>query len=182
MPSRTRKSVTNVFSVFLKRLSWVLSGHRLDDENLKSPLFAHALRGETRSLFIRHLDCGSCNGCELELSLLTNPVYDAGRYGVSFVASPRHADALVMTGAFTRNLEEAALATLQAMPKPHIIAIGDCAIDGGIFRDSYAVVSERPTEIMQAMRATVPGCPPPPDHILSALLDLDLKRFTPPGS
>lgn len=100
------------------------------------------LMAKRRSIFIRHLDCGSCNGCELELNALNNPIYDLERFGIQFEASPRHADVLFMTGPFTRNLEEAARLTLQAMSEPsRIITIGDCARDGGIFKDSYAVTT-----------------------------------------
>ncbi len=130
-----------------------------------------------RSIFIRHLDCGSCNGCELELNALTNPIYDIAGYGIHFEASPRHADVLAMTGLFTRNLAEAARLTLEAMPIPRIIAVGDCAIDGGIFKgkQSYAAM-EKPKEIQDAIikDIQVPGCPPPPEAILEALLRLKL--------
>src|SRR2546421_2153722 len=85
-----------------------------------------------RSLWIRHLDCGSCNGCELELTALENPVYDAQHLGIEFKPSPRHADVVAMTGPFTRNLAEAAQLTVDAMPAPRIVLIGDCAIDRGI--------------------------------------------------
>src|SRR2546430_2709599 len=84
-----------------------------------------------RSLWIRHLDCGSCNGCELELTALENPVYDAQHLGIEFKSSPRHADVVAMTGPFTRNLAEAAQLTVDAMPIPRIVLIGDCAINKG---------------------------------------------------
>ena len=125
-----------------------------------------------RSVFIRHLDCGSCNGCELELNALSNPIYDIERFGIQFEASPRHADVLVMTGPFTRNLEEAARLTFEAMPEPRrIVTIGDCAKDGGIFKNSYAVM-DRPTKIENAIVDHVAGCPPTPEDILKALIKL----------
>jgi Ni,Fe-hydrogenase III small subunit len=128
---------------------------------------------QRRSVFLRHLDCGSCNGCELELNALSNPIYDSERFGIKFEASPRHADALVLTGAFTRNLAQAADLTLSAMSEPRrIITIGDCAQNGGIFHESYAL-TPRPADIEQSIIAHVPGCPPTPAEILCALAKLD---------
>ena len=126
-----------------------------------------------RSLWIRHLDCGSCNGCELELTALENPVYDAHHLGIEFKSSPRHADVVAMTGPFTRNLEEAAQLTVEAMPVPRVVLIGDCAINKGIYEGSYAL-AERPPEIEDAIIAEVPGCPPTPQEILDALCQLKL--------
>jgi Ni,Fe-hydrogenase III small subunit len=122
-----------------------------------------------KSLFIRHLDCGSCNGCEMELNALNNPVYDIGQYGIQFESSPRHADVLCMTGPYTRNLDEAARLTMDAMPEPCIITIGDCAQDGDVFRNSYAI-QEKPKAIEEQIACHVPGCPPEPQDILEALL------------
>ena len=118
------------------------------------------------SMTLRHLDCGSCNGCELQLTALTNPRYDMERYGISFESSPRHAVYLAMTGPLTRGLLPAALTTMEAMPKPAIIAVGDCAIDGGAFREdgagsNYALVSP-PDEIKNAIVHRIAGCPPTP--------------------
>jgi len=129
----------------------------------------------SRSLWIRHLDCGSCNGCELELTALENPVYDAQHLGIEFKCSPRHADVIAMTGPFTRNLAEAAKLTVEAMPVPRILLIGDCAIDKGIYQGSYAL-AERPTEMENAIIAKVPGCPPTPQQILDVLCQLKLSR------
>jgi len=123
-----------------------------------------------RSLFIRHLDCGSCNACELELNALTNPVYDIQQYGVEFVTSPRHARLLAITGIFTRNLAEAAQLTLQAMPVRKIITIGDCAKDGGDFKTSYAMVN-RPKEMEENIILHIPGCPPKPGEIIKRILE-----------
>lgn len=128
-----------------------------------------------RSIFIRHLDCGSCNGCEIELNALTNPIYDMVQYGIHFEASPRHADVLVMTGPYTRNLDAAARATLAAMPVARVITIGDCAKDGGDFKNSYAV-REKPEEFIQAVKAHIPGCPPSPTEILHSLMNLKLDQ------
>jgi Ni,Fe-hydrogenase III small subunit len=155
-------------------LKTLFSRGKLHTENPPLP----DLTAKRRSIFIRHLDCGSCNGCELELNALNNPVYDIERFGIQFEASPRHADVLVMTGPFTRNLEEAARLTFEAMSQPRrIVTIGDCAKDGGIFKESYAVKA-RPPELEDAIKATdihVSGCPPTPQKILQVLLALDTK-------
>jgi Ni,Fe-hydrogenase III small subunit len=127
----------------------------------------------TRTITLRHLDCGSCNGCEQQLIALANPRYDMERYGLAFESSPRHAVYLAMTGPFTRGLATAARLTLDAMPEPALIAIGDCAVDGGLFRESYALERRLP-EIDQAMAEGrfVRGCPPAPGAILEALARL----------
>jgi Ni,Fe-hydrogenase III small subunit len=124
-----------------------------------------------RSIFLRHLDCGSCNGCELALHALETPFYDLQGQGIHFVASPRQADALIMTGPLTFNLESPALNTLLEMAQPRVIVLGDCAIDGGPFRDAYGVVplDERPVALQEAIVAAIPGCPPEPHDILAAL-------------
>ncbi|MEW6029679.1 MAG: NADH-quinone oxidoreductase subunit B family protein [Chloroflexota bacterium] len=127
-------------------------------------------------LFIRHLDCGSCNACELELNTLMNPVYDIGQYGIEFVASPRHARLLAITGIFTRNLAEAAQLTLEAMLARRIMTIGDCAKDGGELKNSYAIVS-RPKEIEENIIQHIPGCPPAPMDILNGILAICQKRL-----
>lgn len=123
------------------------------------------------SLFIRHLDCGSCNACELELNALANPIYDSAQWGIHFEASPRHADVLVLTGPYVRSLDRAAQATLGAMPVPRIVTIGDCAQNAGEFKNSYAIIS-RPQHIEGAIVAHVPGCPPSPEDILMVFLNL----------
>lgn len=130
--------------------------------------------GKGRSLQIRHLDCGSCNGCDFELAALLNPVYDVQRFGFDFVASPRHADVLAVTGIVTRNLAEAAQYTFEATPDPKlVVAIGDCAINGGVFKNGNAVVG--PVKNVLPVHLKIPGCPPSPEDILKALLELNLK-------
>ena len=122
-----------------------------------------------RSLHIRQVDAGSCNGCELEISGLTGPHYDLERFGLHFVASPRHADCLLVTGPVTRNMAEALKRTWDATPDPKIvIAAGDCARDGGIFGGSYAVVGGVSAVI--PVDAVIPGCPPSPRALLAGLL------------
>lgn len=122
-----------------------------------------------RSLYIRQVDAGSCNGCELEISGLTGPHYDLERFGIHFVASPRHADCLLVTGPVTRNMAEALARTYGATPHPKIvIAAGDCARDGGIFAGSYAVVGG--VAAVVPVDAIIPGCPPSPRQLLGGLL------------
>lgn len=122
-----------------------------------------------RSLRIRAVDAGSTNAEEIELTALCNAYYDMDRFGLSFVASPRHADMLFVTGPVTRNLERALLKTYEAVPKPCIVvAIGDGACDGGIWKDSYAVVG--PVEKVIPVNVKIPGDPPTPKDILIGIL------------
>jgi Ni,Fe-hydrogenase III small subunit len=124
-----------------------------------------------RSLAIREVDAGSCNGCELEISALNNPAYDVERFGLRFVASPRHADVLLVTGPVTWNMREALLRTYNAAPEPKwVVALGDCAIDCGVFAGSPAVVG--PLGDILPVDLHVPGCPPRPLDILRGLLGL----------
>jgi Ni,Fe-hydrogenase III small subunit len=124
-----------------------------------------------RSLSIREVDAGSCNGCELEINALNNSIYDIERFGLRFVASPRHADVLLVTGPVTRNMREALERTYEATPAPKwVVAVGDCAADGGCFAESYAVVGG--VSQVVPVDIHVPGCPPPPLDILKALLVL----------
>ena len=124
-----------------------------------------------RSLSIRAIDAGSCNGCELEMHALNNAFYDIERFGVRFVASPRHADVLLVTGPVTKNMREALRRTYDATPNPKwVVALGDCARDGGCFAGSYAVM--RGVSETLPVDLHIPGCPPPPIEILKGLLSL----------
>jgi Ni,Fe-hydrogenase III small subunit len=121
-----------------------------------------------RSAHVRHVDGGGCNGCDWELNQLQAPTYDVQRFGVDFVASPRHADILLVTGVVTRNLELAVIRTLEAMPRPRLVlAMGACAISGGIFAASYASVGG--VDRVLAVDAYVAGCPPRPWAVLRGL-------------
>jgi Ni,Fe-hydrogenase III small subunit len=124
-----------------------------------------------RSLAIREVDAGSCNGCELEIHALNNPIYDIERFGIRFVASPRHADVLLVTGPVTHNMAVALERTWRATPGPKwVVAMGDCAIDGGCFAGSYAVVGGVDKVVPVDLR--IKGCPPRPVEILAGLLAL----------
>ena len=131
-----------------------------------------AARGRLgRSLSIRHVDAGSCNACELELHALSNPFYDIERFGIRFVASPRHADVLTVTGPVTKNMREALERTYAAMPSPKwVVAIGGCALDGGLFAGSYAVAGG--VSAVLPVDLHIPGCPPTPNALLKGLLNL----------
>jgi Ni,Fe-hydrogenase III small subunit len=124
-----------------------------------------------RSLAIRQVDAGSCNGCELEIHALNNAFYDIERFGLRFVASPRHADVLLVTGPVTRNMREALERTYRATPDPKwVVAVGRCGADGGIFADSYGVVGGVGAVVPVDLR--IDGCPPNPAKILQGLLAL----------
>jgi Ni,Fe-hydrogenase III small subunit len=124
-----------------------------------------------RSLAIRQIDAGSCNGCELEIHALNNAFYDIERVGLRFVASPRHADVLLVTGPVTKNMREALERTYQATPDPKwVVALGDCAIDGGIFAGSYAVTGGVSNVVPVDLH--IRGCPPTPIEILKGLIAL----------
>ena len=133
-------------------------------ERIGERLASEVARHFGRSLAIRQVDAGSCNGCELEITGLTGPHYDLERFGVHFVASPRHADCLLVTGPVTRNMAEALRRTWHATPDPKfVVAVGDCGRDGGVFRGSYAIVVP--------VDAVIPGCPPSPAALLAGLLE-----------
>ena len=124
-----------------------------------------------RSLSIRQVDAGSCNGCELEIHALNNAFYDLERFGLRFVASPRHADVLMVTGPVTKNMREALERTYNATPDPKwVVAIGSCAANGGVFAGSYAVEGEVKDVI--PVHLHIPGCPPSPIELLRGLLAL----------
>ncbi len=147
---------------------------------LAAALARTARRKLGRSLAIRAIDAGSCNGCELELHALGNAFYSLERYGLHFVASPRHADVLLITGPVTRNMREAVLRTHDAAPHPKwVVAIGDCAFDGGCFAGSPAVLdgvaSILPVDLV------IRGCPPRPAEILQGLLALLEASENPPA-
>ncbi len=124
-----------------------------------------------RSLAIRAVDAGSCNGCELEIHALSNAFYDLERFGLRFVASPRHADVLLVTGPVTKNMREALERTYNAAPDPKwVVAVGDCAADGGLFSGSYAVVGGVNSVVPVDLH--IRGCPPRPIQLLAGLLTL----------
>ena len=124
--------------------------------------------GVIGSLQLRHVDCGSCNGCELEIAGAFSAVYDAARFGAKVVASPRHADGLIATGVVTHNMHQPLLNTLKSVPEPRVvIAVGDCAINGGEFAQGYGVVGSVVDVI--PVDVQVPGCPPTPQQIITAL-------------
>jgi Ni,Fe-hydrogenase III small subunit len=138
-----------------------------------------------RSLHLRHLDAGSCNACDWELAALLNPVYDVRRLGVDFVASPRHADGVVVTGPVTRNLESAVRRTFEAIPEPRVvIAVGACAASGGIVGEGYA--SAGGVDHVLPVDVYIPGCPPRPEAIIFGILvatgRLDARRSRPEQS
>lgn len=128
-----------------------------------------------QALAIRQVDAGSCNGCELEINALGNPYYNIEGLGIKFVASPRHADLLLVTGPVSRNMEMALKRTFEATPEPKlVVAVGDCGCDGGLFGESYAscgrVANVVPVDV------TVPGCPPEPVDILRGILTAVRRR------
>jgi Ni,Fe-hydrogenase III small subunit len=124
-----------------------------------------------RSLAIRQVDAGSCNACELEIHALSNAFYDLERFGLRFVASPRHADVLLVTGPVTKNMREALERTYNATPDPKwVVAVGGCAADGGVFRGSYACAGG--VKDLVPVDLHIPGCPPSPTALLKGLLAL----------
>jgi len=163
----------------MQRIVWKI----LRTGNLTEPVFALEKLPEVarihheilhllgRALCIRQVDAGSCNGCELEIHALNNPYYNLEGYGIKFVASPRHADLLMVTGPVSRNMEMALKRTYDAVPDPKLVlAVGDCGCDGGIFGESYASCGRVSNVI--PVDHTVAGCPPPPLEILRAVLSL----------
>jgi Ni,Fe-hydrogenase III small subunit len=132
------------------------------------PAAAKPPAGVRGSLQVRHVDAGSCNGCEVEIAGAFGPVYDAEQYGARLVASPRHADALLVTGVVTRNMADPLRRTLAATPQPRVvIACGDCALNRGLFKDAYGVVGAVGEVV--PVDVEIPGCPPTPTEIVAAL-------------
>jgi Ni,Fe-hydrogenase III small subunit len=146
----------------------------MDDASLAelaASLDRAARRRLGRSLSIREVDAGSCNGCELEIHALNNAFYDLERFGSRFVASPRHADVLLVTGPVTKNMREALVRTYRATPDPKwVVAVGDCAIDGGPFAESYAVAGVVAEVVPVDLH--IRGCPPSPEQLLKGLIAL----------
>ncbi|HHT9132755.1 MAG TPA: NADH-quinone oxidoreductase subunit B family protein [Candidatus Tripitaka californicus] len=154
-----------------KDLKELVSDARLKDclEVVNNASIEEFRRLSRRSVHIREVDAGSCNACELEINALNNPVYDIERFGIHFVASPRHADMLLVTGPVTRNMEMALRKTYDATPEPRlVVAVGGCARDGGIFKGSYAVVGG--VERVIPVDAYIRGCPPRPQELLYGIL------------
>jgi Ni,Fe-hydrogenase III small subunit len=140
-----------------------------EEQELVREINAGARRRFGRSVAIRHVDAGSCNGCEMEIGGLAGPVYDLERFGLHFVASPRHADLLLVTGPVTRNMGAPLRKTWEATPDPKlVVAVGDCAHDCGVFAGSYAVAGR--VQDFIPVDAAVLGCPPPPADILRGIL------------
>jgi Ni,Fe-hydrogenase III small subunit len=134
-----------------------------------------ARRNLGRSLAIRHVDAGSCNGCELEIHALNNVFYDLERFGLRFVASPRHADVLLVTGPVTHNMREALERTYNATPNPKwVVSVGTCALDGGMFSGSYACVGGVSKVVLVDLH--IRGCPPTPTALLQGLIALVEKN------
>lgn len=128
-----------------------------------------------RALNIRQLDAGSCNGCEAEITALTNPYYDLERFGIHFVASPKHADMLLVTGPVTRNMAEAVKATYEAVPAPKlVVAVGACGCSGGIFAGSHATVGA--VDAIIPVDGYIPGCPPTPAMLVTGILEVLRRR------
>jgi Ni,Fe-hydrogenase III small subunit len=131
-----------------------------------------------QALAIRQVDAGSCNGCELEIHALNNPYYNIEGLGIKFVASPRHADLLLVTGPVSRHMEEALRRTYDATPAPKlVVAVGDCGCSGGLFGESYASCGRVSNVI--PVDVAVPGCPPPPIEILRGILTAVQQRSRP---
>jgi Ni,Fe-hydrogenase III small subunit len=123
------------------------------------------------SLAMRHVDCGSCNGCEHELTLVSGPTVDMARYGLGIVASPRHADVLLVTGPVTKRMRAALMTAYEAMPEPRrVVALGDCALGCGLLGNAAEIVG--PVEDVLPVDLRIPGCPPTPEEIAAALIGL----------
>ena len=154
----------------------LLSGHELG-----SSMSSESVRAEINSLMgralnVRQLDPGSCNGCEAEIAALTNPCYDLERFGIHFVASPKHADMLLVTGPVTRNMADAVRNTYAAVPEPKlVVAVGACGVSGGLFATSHAVAG--PVSALIPVDGYIPGCPPTPAMLVAGILEV-VKRHS----
>ena len=159
--------------IVTERAPWTDESLRVGSERLR----AEVLERFKGALTIRHVDAGSCNGCELEINALTNPYYNLEGLGIRFVASPRHADMLLVTGPVSKHMEAALRLTYEATPEPRlVVAIGDCGCTGGIFGESYATLGRVSNVI--PVDVAVPGCPPTPAAIIQGIL----TAITPPMS
>jgi Ni,Fe-hydrogenase III small subunit/NAD-dependent dihydropyrimidine dehydrogenase PreA subunit len=151
---------------------WDIDGHAEITPLAPSP---QEVRGQIHSLLqralnVRQLDAGSCNGCETEITALTNPYYDLERFGIHFVASPKHADMLLVTGPVTRNMADAVKATYEAVPAPKlVVAVGACGCSGGIFAGSHAIVGA--VDAVIPVDAYIPGCPPTPAMLITGIIE-----------
>lgn len=152
-----------------------------DDElRLREALQSRILDVMGRALCIRAVDAGSCNGCELEIHALNNPLYNLEGLGIRFVASPRHADLLLVTGPVAANMEVALLRTYEATPDPKlVVAVGDCGCTGGVFGESYA--SRGRVSNVIPVDVAVPGCPPSPARIMAGILTAISSRVAQAG-
>ena len=138
---------------------------------------AHTRPDRGRSLAIRHVDAGSCNGCEHELTLLTNPYYDLERFGLGIVASPRHADVLLITGPITTRMRDPLLTAYAAMPEPRLVAaLGNCALGRNLLGSPDEIIG--PVDTLLRVDLYIPGCPPTPEAIAAALLQLVDREVT----
>ncbi|MDD4245263.1 MAG: 4Fe-4S binding protein [Candidatus Methanomethylophilaceae archaeon] len=152
----------------LSREDLVFSGSKPPKESERT-VDAEKVKVLGPSMAIRELDTGSCNACEVEVNCMSNPYYDMGRFGIKIVASPRHADMLLVTGPMTNNMSRAALETFEATPAPKaVVAMGTCAISGGIFVEGD--VLGKGIKDTMAVDLFIPGCPPPPERVLLAIL------------
>jgi Ni,Fe-hydrogenase III small subunit/Pyruvate/2-oxoacid:ferredoxin oxidoreductase delta subunit len=157
---------------------WDIDGHAEVTPPVASP---EETRGQIHSLLqralnIRQLDAGSCNGCEAEITALTNPYYDLERFGIHFVASPKHADMLLVTGPVTRNMADAVRATYEAVPAPRlVVAVGACGCSGGIFAGSHAIVGA--VDAVIPVDGYIPGCPPTPAMLVTGILEVLRRRI-----
>ena len=166
----------------IRKIAWYASGTSLAAQRSFHRILGLRPRASKSILYlegalnIRQLDAGSCNGCEVEITALTNPYYDLERFGIHFVASPKHADMLLVTGPVTRNMADAVKATYEAVPSPKlVVAVGACGCSGGIFAGSHAVVGA--VDAVIPVDGYIPGCPPTPTMLLTGIIEV-LRRCT----